>query len=423
MSDKELQTSTASSTPDTDSSKAGASQTSSRDAPMSLMDHLHELRSRLMRILIVIFLGFIACYGVSELLFAELVKPLTATLPQGSKLIFTALPEAFFVYMKVGFVASIFLTSPYTFYQIWAFIAPGLYEEERRFIVPIAGFSAFFFLAGAAFCYLIVFPFAFSFFMSFATDTIAPMPSLDEYLGFSLKLLIAFGLIFEMPLFSFFLARMSLISAAKLRTWRKYSVLVIFIVAAILTPPDVISQLLMAAPMLLLYELSIWVAAAAQKRPKNGVSAQGEAKTGATGAEAPTESAGAEPEPQTEPTTKHTEGTEAQPVPTEAEQNESQTAEAPEAPVEPVGSQIEQTELQAEEPVSSQIEQTELQAEEPIEPADPVGSQIEQTELQAEEPMEPADPAEPADSSAAPQTELQSGTQENQNRSKPEDAA
>jgi sec-independent protein translocase protein TatC len=244
---------------------------------MSLMEHLGELRTRLMRVLIVILLGFFACYAFSEALFAELVRPLAASMPQGSKLIFTSIPEAFFVYMKVAFAASLFLTSPYSFYQIWAFVAPGLYEEERRSIVPLAVFSAFFFLAGAAFCYYMVFPLAFDFFMSFATDTILPMPSLDAYLGFALKLLIAFGLIFEMPLFAFFLARIGILTAAHLRRWRKYAVLASVIVGALLTPPDVPSQLIMAAAILVLYEASIWVTALAQKRPQKTDDARKEA--------------------------------------------------------------------------------------------------------------------------------------------------
>lgn len=241
--------------------------------PMSLMEHLTELRNRLVKILVVVFLGFFACFSFAVELFDGLVKPLAAVMPAGSKLIYTALPEAFFVQMKLGFVASAFLTSPYIFYQIWAFVAPGLYEEERRFVIPLAAFSAFFFLSGAAFCYFAVFPVAFDFFMSFATDSILPMPSLGEYLDFALKLLIAFGLIFEMPLFAFFLARLGVLSAQRLRAWRRYAVIIIFIVAAILTPPDVISQLLMATPMLLLYEVSIWVAAFAH-RPKAEKSAK-----------------------------------------------------------------------------------------------------------------------------------------------------
>lgn len=236
--------------------------------PMSLMEHLGELRTRLIRCCIAVALAFMACYSVADILFKELCRPLVEAMPPGSKLIFTALPEAFFVYLQVAFVAAIFMASPYIFYQIWAFIAPGLYEEEKQHMLPIAGFSAFFFIVGAAFCYLVVFPFAFSFFIGFATEDIAAMPSLSEYLGFALKLLIAFGLIFEMPLFAFFLARMGIITAELMRRVRRYAILVIFIVAAILTPPDVMSQMLMAIPMLVLYEFSIFVAAMFGKKRK-----------------------------------------------------------------------------------------------------------------------------------------------------------
>ncbi len=233
---------------------------------MTLLDHLSELRVRLVRSLIALAVGFFACYGFAEELFNYLMIPLTRALPSGAKLIYTALPEAFFVYMQVALVAGAFLASPYLFYQIWSFIAPGLYDEEKRHIIPIAGASALFFVAGAAFCYFQVFPYAFEFFVGFATDTIAPMPKLDEYLGFTLKMLLAFGLIFEMPLFAFFLARLGLVTAQWMRKTRKYAILAIFIVAAILTPPDVFSQLMMAAPMLVLYEISILVAAVFGKK-------------------------------------------------------------------------------------------------------------------------------------------------------------
>lgn len=236
--------------------------------PMTLMDHLSELRVRLVRSAIAVALAFMACYGVADLIFGELMRPLLKALPPNSKLIFTALPEAFFVYLQVGLVAAIFLASPYLFYQVWGFIAPGLYDEEKKHAIPLALFSAFFFLLGATFCYLVVFPFSFSFFMGFATDDIVPMPSLSEYLSFALKMLIAFGLIFEMPLFTFFLSRMGLVTAASMRKVRRYAILVIFIVAAILTPPDVMSQMLMAVPMLILYEFSILIAVTFGKKPK-----------------------------------------------------------------------------------------------------------------------------------------------------------
>lgn len=235
---------------------------------MTLMDHLGELRTRLVRSAIAVALAFSACYSVADLIFGELMRPLLKALPPNSKLIFTALPEAFFVYLQVGLVAAIFLASPYLFYQVWGFIAPGLYAEEKKHAIPLAMFSALFFLLGASFCYLVVFPFSFTFFMGFATDDIIPMPSLSEYLGFALKMLIAFGLIFEMPLFTFFLSRMGIVTATSMRRVRRYAVLCIFIIAAILTPPDVMSQMLMAIPMLLLYEFSIYIAVIFGKKPK-----------------------------------------------------------------------------------------------------------------------------------------------------------
>ena len=159
-------------------------------------------------------------------------------------------------------------TSPITFYQIWAFIAPGLYKEEKRAVLPLAFFSSVFFIAGAAFCFFMVFPIAFKFFMGFATDTIVPMISVEEYLGFALKLLIAFGVVFEMPLFAYFLSRFGILSPDFMRRQRRYAILFIFIIAAILTPPDVFSQCLMALPMLLLYEVSIYVSAIAYPKKK-----------------------------------------------------------------------------------------------------------------------------------------------------------
>ena len=240
------------------------------DVPMSIMGHLNELRRRLFRIVIIVILGFVAFYGVSEALYGFLSAPLQACMPEGSKLIYTSPQGAFFTYMKVALVASLFGTSPFSFYQIWAFIAPGLYREEKRAVLPLAFFSSIFFLAGAAFCFFLVFPIAFKFFMGFATETIVPMISVEEYLSFALKLLIAFGLVFEMPLFAYFLSRFGLLTPEFMRRTRRYAILVIFIVAAILTPPDVFSQCLMALPMLLLYEVSIYVSAVAYKKKDSG---------------------------------------------------------------------------------------------------------------------------------------------------------
>ncbi|MDR3319569.1 MAG: twin-arginine translocase subunit TatC [Desulfovibrio sp.] len=235
---------------------------------MTLMGHLNELRIRLVRSCMAVGIAFFACWAVVDPVFDTLVNPLLAALPHNSTAIYTTLPEGFFMRMFVAFVTSLFLASPVIFYQLWSFIAPGLYEEEKRAVIPIAFVSAVFFIAGGLFCYFMVFPYVFNFFVSFSTEDIVVMPKISDYLDFVFKLILAFGLIFEMPLFAFFLSRIGLVTAALMRSVRSYAVLVIFVVAAILTPPDVISQLLMACPMLLLYEISILVAAVSGRSKK-----------------------------------------------------------------------------------------------------------------------------------------------------------
>ncbi|TIH20070.1 twin-arginine translocase subunit TatC [Marinifilum sp. JC120] len=230
------------------------------EAPMTFLEHLEELRRRFVRIFLACGLGFLACYSFAKPLFSLLMAPLVAVLPPDSTLIFTSLPEGFVTYLKVAFVAGIFTVSPYIFAQVWGFIAPGLYEHERKWMIPLAFLSAFFFVGGALFGYYVVFPFGCEFFMGFADEFIRPMPTLREYLGFSLKLLFAFGIIFELPLFIFFLARLGVVTAEGLRSKRKYAILVCFICSALLTPPDVMTQTLMAGPLIILYEIGIWVA-------------------------------------------------------------------------------------------------------------------------------------------------------------------
>lgn len=246
------------------------SQASSEELKeMTLMDHLSELRMRLTRSAVAALVGFLICYAFSKQLFGIMMQPLLEVMPPESTLIFTSLPEAFFTYVKTAFVAGLFLVSPYIFYQIWQFIAPGLYESERKYMIPIAAISALFFICGALFGYFIVFPFGFDFFMGYADEMIRPLPSLREYFSFSLKLLLAFGVIFELPLFIFFLARLGLVTPASLRKKRKYAILMSFVVAAILTPPDGITQILMSGPLIILYEISIYVAHFfGKKKPK-----------------------------------------------------------------------------------------------------------------------------------------------------------
>jgi len=175
----------------------------------------------------------------------------------GDKLIFTGLPEAFFTYLKVAFLSGIILAAPVIFYQFWMFVAPGLYDKEKRLMVPVVVLSTVFFVGGAFFGYFIVFPYGFKFFLGFASETIRPLPSMREYLGFASKLLLAFGVVFELPLIITFLARLGMVSVSFLKKNRKYALLLFFVGSAILTPPDVVTQIMMAFPLLLLYEISI----------------------------------------------------------------------------------------------------------------------------------------------------------------------
>jgi len=219
--------------------------------------HLDELRKRLIAIFIAIGIGFVASYAFKERLFDILVHPLVTVMETGDTLIFTGLPEAFFTYLKVALLSGIMLAAPIIIYQFWIFVAPGLYEKERRILIPIVFLSSVFFIGGSMFGYFIVFPWGFKFFLGFATETIRPLPSMKEYLGFSAKLLLAFGLVFELPLVLTFLARLGLVSVDFLKKNRKYALLLFFAGSAILTPPDVVTQIMMALPLMVLYEISI----------------------------------------------------------------------------------------------------------------------------------------------------------------------
>jgi sec-independent protein translocase protein TatC len=233
---------------------------------MPFTSHLEELRSRLIRILIAIGIGFAGCYFFKERLFEFLTIPLTSVLPDNSYMIFTSLPEAFFTYLKVSIFASIFVTSPYILYQIWKFISPGLYKSEKKHVFPFVIFSTIFFIGGSLFAYYIVFPLGFKFFVAFGTESIKPMISVREFLSFSMKLLIAFGVIFELPIFMYFLARIGMVNSRILKAKRKYAILTIFVIAALLTPPDVVTQGLMAVPLMILYEISILVVKLGEKK-------------------------------------------------------------------------------------------------------------------------------------------------------------
>lgn len=227
------------------------------DEKLPFTAHLQELRSRLIKCFIAVGIGFVLSYGFKEKLFDILTAPLISVMGTGDTLIYTNLPEAFFTFLKAAFLSGILLSSPIIIYQFWMFIAPGLYHKERRLLLPIIFLSSLFFIGGALFGYFIVFPWGFKFFLGFASETIKPLPSMKEYLSFSSKMLIAFGLVFELPLVLTFLAKLGIVSVAFLKKQRKYALLLFFTGAAILTPPDVVTQIMMALPLMVLYEISI----------------------------------------------------------------------------------------------------------------------------------------------------------------------
>ncbi|OIP28808.1 MAG: twin-arginine translocase subunit TatC [Deltaproteobacteria bacterium CG12_big_fil_rev_8_21_14_0_65_43_10] len=231
------------------------------DEKLPFTSHLEELRRRLIVCFIAVGIGFLASYTFKEEILKILMKPLLDVLPPGGSLVFTGLTEAFSAYLKVSLLTGIFIASPVVLYQIWSFVSPGLHEIEKRYVFPFVLFSTIFFVGGALFGYFVAFPSAFKYLMSFATETIRPLPSVKEYLSLSIGLLFAFGIVFELPLFVFFLTKIGVVDAKMLPSKRKYAIVIIFIVAAIVTPtPDAVNQLIMAVPLFLLYELSIWVA-------------------------------------------------------------------------------------------------------------------------------------------------------------------
>ncbi len=230
------------------------------------LSHLEELRKRLVSISIGVGAGFVVCYIFSEKLFQLLILPLKSVLPEGDRLIFTNLPEMFITYLKVSLIAGVLLSAPFIFYQLWLFIAPGLYQREKKYIFPFVIFSTILFVGGALFGYFVVFPFGFKFFIGFSNEYVKALPSVKQYFSFSIKLLFAFGVVFELPVVVFFLAKMGVITPEFLKKKRKYAILLTFVVAAILTPPDVITQCMMAGPLLILYEIGIIVARIARKK-------------------------------------------------------------------------------------------------------------------------------------------------------------
>jgi sec-independent protein translocase protein TatC len=276
---------------------------------LPFLTHLEELRKRLVRCLIALLLGFLVCYQFASPIFTFLMTPAVGALKaqavrsaakagvpqlapgtldrlpadaaaalralanqvevlsrqldqQRSSLIFTGVSESFFTQLKVAFFASLMLVLPFILWQVWGFVSPGLFRKERKMLAGMVVASTLLFFAGASFCYWVVFPAAFGFFLSapFVTEVLRPMLSMKEYLAFITRFLLAFGLIFQMPLLAYFFTRLGMVTYRGLASFRRYAIVVNFVIAAILTPtPDMVNQLLMAGPLIVLYEVSILV--------------------------------------------------------------------------------------------------------------------------------------------------------------------
>ncbi|MGA0609772.1 twin-arginine translocase subunit TatC [Caldimonas sp. KR1-144] len=224
--------------------------------------HLIELRDRLVRsvIAILVCFGALALWPGPAALYDMLAAPLVAHLPAGTTLIATNVISPFLVPLKITLMAAFLLALPVVLYQVWAFVAPGLYSHEKKLVLPLVIASTVLFLIGVAFCYFFVFGKVFAFIQGFAPKSITAAPDIEAYLGFVLTMFVAFGAAFEVPVAIVVLARMGVVTTEQLKSWRGYFIVVAFIVAAIVTPPDVISQLALAIPMCILYEVGIWSA-------------------------------------------------------------------------------------------------------------------------------------------------------------------
>ena len=229
--------------------------------------YLQEIRKRLIRSFIAVGAGFLICYGFSDSIYDILAAPLIKIMPVESTLIFRSVAEAFFTYMKAGFVAGLMLASPFLLYQIWGLVGRRLDQDKKRYAMLFVLSGSFFFALGILFGYFVALPFGCKFLLKYTTKFIRPMPDMSAYLSFSIKFLLTFGLVFEFPVILLLLARIGAINAKTLSQKRRYAILLIFIFAFTVSPPDVISQVLMAVPLMGLYEVSILLCKIFGKRP------------------------------------------------------------------------------------------------------------------------------------------------------------
>ena len=225
-----------------------------------LKPHIADLRKRLVISSITVVIMFFVCFSFYEPILEWMMVPVKHALPAGTSMIAVEIQETFFTAMKVAFFAGFILSLPVIFWQLWLFLAPGLYDHEKKLVIPFVFFATLMFLMGASFAYYIVVPIGFDFLIAFGNSVVSVLPSIGKYVGFFTKLMIGFGIAFELPVITFFLAKIGLVTDETLKGFFRYAVVLIFVVAAVLTPPDVISQVLMAAPLVLLYGISIYIA-------------------------------------------------------------------------------------------------------------------------------------------------------------------
>lgn len=226
------------------------------------MSHLIELRTRLLRAVVAVLVVFVVLfiYPGASIIYDLLAAPMLASLPEGTRMIATGVITPFMVPVKVTMMAAFVISLPIVLYQAWAFVAPGLYKHEQRLALPLIVSSSLLFMAGMAFCYFVVFKSVFSFIASFAPQSITPAPDIEAYLSFVMTMFLAFGVTFEVPVAVVLLVRMGIVTVQKLKDIRGYVVVGAFVIAAVVTPPDVVSQFMLAVPLCILYEVGILVA-------------------------------------------------------------------------------------------------------------------------------------------------------------------
>ncbi|MDZ7817150.1 MAG: twin-arginine translocase subunit TatC [Aliarcobacter sp.] len=233
-----------------------------------LKPHIADLRKRLVISCLTVGVMFFVCFSFYEPILTWMMVPVEAVLPKNSQMVAVEIQETFFTALKVAFFAGFIVSLPVIFWQLWLFLAPGLYDHEKKLVIPFVFFATLMFLIGASFAYYIVVPVGFEFLINFGSTVVTVLPSIGKYVGFFTKLLIGFGIAFELPVITFFLAKIGLVDDRMLKDFFRYAIIFIFIISALLTPPDVISQLLMAAPLTLLYGVSIYIAKVFNPAPK-----------------------------------------------------------------------------------------------------------------------------------------------------------